>query len=153
MEQTVRNASRGLPAQPLPDLSCVSGKAGVDLGCAQLGVAGSPRGCGRDWDTLWPLFVPFPVHPTPGAQPGSAKPKKRPERTSGGRATVVHHQGPPRPLCTGAGTALDSCTKPVYPSIYMLHRMYICWEHARFSRVSPPCVVRPQQSPNRAFAG
>lgn len=149
MEQTVRNASRGLPAQPLPERF---GQSRDRPGLCSVRGCRLPE-CGRDWDTLWPLFVPFPVHPTPGAQPGSAKPKKRPERTSGGRATVVHHQGLPRPLCTGAGTALDSCTKPVYPSIYMLHRMYICWEHARFSRVSPPCVVRPQQSPNRAFAG
>lgn len=39
--------------------------------------------------------------------------------------------------------------KPVYPSIYMLHRMYICWEHARFSRVSPPPCV----SQHGALAG
>lgn len=43
--------------------------------------------------------------------------------------------------------------KPVYPSIYMLHRMYICWEHARFC-VSLLCVVcSTAQSPNLALAG
>lgn len=43
--------------------------------------------------------------------------------------------------------------KPVYPSIYMLHRMYICWEHARFC-VSLLCVLcSTAQSPNLALAG
>lgn len=42
--------------------------------------------------------------------------------------------------------------KPVYPSLYMLYRMYICWEHARF-RVSLLCVVcSTAQSPNLALA-
>lgn len=43
--------------------------------------------------------------------------------------------------------------KLVYPSIYMLHRMYICWEHARFC-VSLLCVMcSTAQSPNLALAG
>jgi hypothetical protein len=109
----------------------------------------APR-CGRDCGAPFGFWSsPFQFHPIPGSQPGSAIRKETPTQcTSGGCAVILMHQ---RPLCTGAGTALDSCTKPVYPSIYMLHRMYICWEHARFSRVSPLCVVRPAaQSPNPA---
>lgn len=56
-------------------------------------------------------------------------------------------------LGSWAGTVLDFVYKPVYPSIYMLYRMYICWEHARFC-VSLLCVVcSTAQSPNLALAG
>lgn len=58
-----------------------------------------------------------------------------------------------RLLGSWAGTVLDFVYKPVYPSIYMLYRMYICWEHARFC-VSLLCVVcSTAQSPNLALAG
>lgn len=58
-----------------------------------------------------------------------------------------------RSLGSWAGTVLDFVYKPVYPSIYMLYRMYICWEHARFC-VSLLCVVcSTAQSPNLALAG
>lgn len=104
-------------------------------------------GCGRDQGTLWLLFVHFPVlHPPLEPSLECSRNIGQDEPTSGGCAVVSlqHHWS--APFGMGAGTALDSCTKPVYPSIYMLHRMYICWEHARFSRVSPPVRRAPRNT-------
>lgn len=97
--------------------------------------------------TVWTGGTPFasvlPVSnppPQPWSQPGSARVWTRAQLQQNVSA------GPPSPEAA-APTWLRSrgstrfVYKPVYPSIYMLHRMYICWEHARFCRVLLPCVV------------
>lgn len=98
---------------------------------------------------LWPLSSPFQSSAPPLERRLEGKGREwRPERTSGGCVTVPLHDHPSpgtaAPTRHGSRDSARFVYKPVYPSIYMLHRMYICWEHARFSRVSPPpCVVRP----------
>lgn len=150
-KQTSRNASKR-PSHPSFAKAFLRFRQGRGSRGPMLRGCGLP-GCGRDWGSL--CTSPFqsstpPLEPSLGTQqetrfdPSMSVP---PADARLSLCTTTRLQGPQRPLNTGAGTALDSCTKPVYPSIYMLHRMYICWEHARFSCVSPPCVVRPAAEP------
>lgn len=90
---------------------------------------------GEDWGT--PLASVCPLSSPPRRPWSPAR-----ERVRKGFATTVHR--PPATPGTSAPTprgsdSARSVYKPVSPSIYMLHRMYICWELARFSRVSPLC--------------
>lgn len=105
-------------------------------------------GCGWGCSPLWLLSSPFQSSAPPlerhlGTQRKgvvtTAHLRWMCDRPSGGHPSP----GTAAPTRHGSRDSARFVYKPVYPSIYMLHRMYICWEHARFSRVSPPpCVVR-----------
>lgn len=129
-----------------------------------------PRLCPGSWPA-WAQAMRFLMWAGLGRCPGACLPpfqsstpllepsgsfgslRKRPGYPLGSRP--MHHrgfQGLALARLVG-GTVLDSVYKPVYPSIYMLYRMYICWEHARFC-VSLLCVVcSTAQSPKLALAG
>lgn len=112
------------------------------------GGAGSP-GVGGAGAPPWLVSSPFQSSAPPLERPREHEGKEwRAERASGGRVAIPLQDHPPpgtaAPTRHGSRDSARFVYKPVYPSIYMLHRMYICWEHARFSRVSPPPrVVRP----------
>lgn len=109
---------------------------GWETGARAQGMRASP-GVGRTSPRCLCSF-PLPVRPIPGVHPGNAKGRAVTDRTQRDRPSP----GAAVPRARESGDSARSMCTPVRPSIYMSHRMYICWEHARFSLVSPPCVVR-----------
>lgn len=121
---------------PRPEPPCWSGRA-ESLGPMLRGCRLPGRG--RDWPLLaW--SSPFQAAPSPerksldqSAPPADALPSL---------CTTTRLQGPQR-HSHGSGDSARSTYTPVCPSIYMSHRMYICWEHARFSVCHAPLSKGP----------
>lgn len=92
------------------------------------------------WSPVWKLEETGPGYPLADVQLSQTKHQRG-------------IQGLPLSLRLMGADSARFVYKPVYPSIYMLYRMYICWEHARFC-VSLLCVMcSTAQSPNLALAG
>lgn len=92
----------------------------------------SSPGVGGTGALLWLLFALFPIHPNPGAQPGSAKGHESLVCTSGGwRAhdlpSLQDHLSPGTiaPTRHGSRDSARFVYKPVYPSICYIECIYV----------------------------
>lgn len=104
--------------------------------------------CRWDWGTPLAFVCPFPNPPHPWS-PASEHNRKgvfsAHLRRMAGAGSALSAR-PPVSRDRSAQSAREQRQRSIRVQtcvpLYMLHRMYICWEHARFC-VSPPCVLRP----------